>query len=178
MCYPPSSRLLHHSPPGSSHRVCEPTWNAEQAQNRTLSSESELHPHLDNPGPVRASKEPFWESTSHLLRFPSQHHNLLMPQSTQGWAFLLLLPLFLLLLLLPHAEALHVPIARCTLHEVPSTLAQRVYSIMTKRTGLRDRLDLRQDSKKLGKFMGKWKGETETRKLNKTEQFELLQPAG
>ena len=33
---------------------------------------------------------------------------------------------------------------------------------------------MRQDSKKLGKFLGKWNGEIETRKLNKAEQFEQL----
>ena len=31
---------------------------------------------------------------------------------------------------------------------------------------------MRPDSKKLGKFLGKWNVETETRKLNKAEQFE------
>ena len=33
---------------------------------------------------------------------------------------------------------------------------------------------MRQDSKKLGKFLGKWNGETETRKLNKARQLEHL----
>ena len=31
---------------------------------------------------------------------------------------------------------------------------------------------LRQDNKKVGKFLGKWNEETDTRKLNKAEQFE------
>ena len=31
---------------------------------------------------------------------------------------------------------------------------------------------LRQGRKQLGKFLGKWNGETETRKLNKAKQFE------
>lgn len=31
-----------------------------------------------------------------------------------------------------------------------------------------------QDSKKLGKFLGKWNGETETRKLNQAKKFEQL----
>ena len=33
---------------------------------------------------------------------------------------------------------------------------------------------LRQDSKKLGKFLGKWNRDTESRKLNKVKQFEQL----
>ena len=33
---------------------------------------------------------------------------------------------------------------------------------------------MRQDSKKLGKFLGKWKGETERGKLNRVKQFEQL----
>ena len=33
---------------------------------------------------------------------------------------------------------------------------------------------MRQDSKKLGKFQGKWNGETEARKLNKAKQFEQI----
>ena len=41
-----------------------------------------------------------------------------------------------------------------------------------------EELDFWQDSKKLGEFLGKWKGETETRKLHKTKQFEQLKPAG
>ena len=36
---------------------------------------------------------------------------------------------------------------------------------------------LRQKSKKLGKFLGKWNGETETRKLNKAKQFKQLTPS-
>lgn len=36
---------------------------------------------------------------------------------------------------------------------------------------------LRQDSKKLGKFPGKWNEETETRSSNKARQFEQLKPA-
>ena len=33
---------------------------------------------------------------------------------------------------------------------------------------------LRKESKKLGKFLGEWNGETETRTLNKTKPFEQL----
>ena len=33
-------------------------------------------------------------------------------------------------------------------------------------------LEMRQDSRKLGKCLGKWNGETETRKLDKVKQFQ------
>lgn len=36
---------------------------------------------------------------------------------------------------------------------------------------------MRQDSKNLGKFLGKWNWETETRELNKANNFNNLQPA-
>ena len=40
-------------------------------------------------------------------------------------------------------------------------------------TGKTLTLILRQESKKLGKFLGKWNGETETRKLNGAKQSNL-----
>lgn len=118
----------------SSHSVCKPVPSAHQAQRTELCLQSQSPTHTGTAHaqcrPPRSSPFP-WESTSHLLWFQSQHHNMLMPQRTHGEP-----SHSPHMLLRGEPEALPVLTAGCTPHEVPSTLARRYHSIRTKRVDL------------------------------------------
>ena len=66
--------------------------------------------------------------------------------------------------------------AFCTVFSLPSPLPspQHLWAPCLQVFSLSSLCLSEQDSEKLGKFLGKWNGETETRKLNKAKQFEQL----